>query len=333
MEKNPLISFVVPVYNVEKYLDECVNSLINQTQPNNYEIILVDDGSPDNCPKICDEYAKQDNRIKVIHKPNGGLVSARKAGANIASGQYIACVDGDDYISTDLAEKVANIIDKHNCDVICFGFNTGEDMHAEKINFNFGFYDKEKLKNQIYPFLIGSDTVREFPNGLCGKAIKRELYVPEQDTLDERIKIGEDLACTKPIISKANSIYIMEDCLYYYRVNNQSMTKNKKPFSWDGPAIIYQHLSQRLDMSYDFSAQLYRNASHSLFNVILSHFYQDLPQKQIANEIKHNISANPIYVECIKNAKFSSLKGKIMLHLLKHKKVWLMKLYFKFFKK
>ena len=87
-------SVIVPIYNVEKYLGECIESLINQTFKN-IEIILIDDGSPDNSPKICDEYAEKDNRIKVIHKENGGVTSARKVGANAATGDYIVCVDAD----------------------------------------------------------------------------------------------------------------------------------------------------------------------------------------------------------------------------------------------
>ena len=103
----PLISVIVPVYKVEQYLDECVQSIINQTYKN-LEIILVDDGSPDRCPEMCDEYARQDSRIKVIHKPNGGLSSARNAGIDIARGEYIGFVDSDDYIAHDMYEKLYN---------------------------------------------------------------------------------------------------------------------------------------------------------------------------------------------------------------------------------
>ncbi|OUQ56652.1 hypothetical protein B5E58_10530, partial [Tyzzerella sp. An114] len=95
--ENKKISVIVPIYNVEKYLNRCVDSIINQTYKN-LEIILVDDGSPDNCGKICDEYAKKDNRIKVVHKENGGVSSARNVGLNIATGDYIGFVDGDDWI-------------------------------------------------------------------------------------------------------------------------------------------------------------------------------------------------------------------------------------------
>ena len=107
-------SVIVPVYKVEKYLSPCIESVLNQTF-SDLELILVDDGSPDNCPKICDNYAQKDARIKVIHKPNGGLVSARQAGIKIASGDYIFNLDSDDLIENDTLECAYNIIKNTNC--------------------------------------------------------------------------------------------------------------------------------------------------------------------------------------------------------------------------
>ena len=113
MEKEDLISIVIPVYKVEKYLEKCVESVINQTYKN-LEILLVNDGSPDNCPKICDEYAQKDNRIKVIHKENGGLSDARNAGIDVATGKYITFIDSDDYISNDYVEYMYNLLKQNN---------------------------------------------------------------------------------------------------------------------------------------------------------------------------------------------------------------------------
>ena len=103
----PLVSIVVPIYNVEKYIDKCVDSIINQTYKN-LEIILVDDGSPDNCGDIADKYAELDNRIKVIHKSNGGLSDARNAGLDISTGEFICFIDSDDYVEMDMIEKTLN---------------------------------------------------------------------------------------------------------------------------------------------------------------------------------------------------------------------------------
>ena len=114
--KEPLISIVVPVYKVEKFLEKCIDSIINQTYKN-LEIILVDDGSPDNCGKICDEYAKKDKRIKVIHQQNGGLSAARNTGITKATGKYISFIDSDDYIEKDYIELLYTTIKQSKADI------------------------------------------------------------------------------------------------------------------------------------------------------------------------------------------------------------------------
>lgn len=119
--KEDLISIIVPVYKVENYLSKCLDSMICQTYKN-IEIILVDDGSPDNSGKICDDYAKKDSRIKVIHKENGGLSDARNAGLKIATGKYIGFVDSDDYISVEMYEKLYNQAKKEDADIACCNY-------------------------------------------------------------------------------------------------------------------------------------------------------------------------------------------------------------------
>ena len=106
--KQPKISIIVPIYNVEKYLDECMLSLLNQTLED-IEIILVDDESPDNCPKMCDEYANKDKRVKVVHKKNGGLGLARNSGLDVATGEYVAFIDSDDFIDLDMMVHLYNV--------------------------------------------------------------------------------------------------------------------------------------------------------------------------------------------------------------------------------
>lgn len=116
MHENPLVSIIVPVYKVENYLKKCIDSITNQTYTN-LEILLVDDGSPDNCPKICDDYASLDDRIKVIHKKNGGLSDARNVGMKIAKGEYIGFVDSDDWIDSDMYKILVGLILKYNADI------------------------------------------------------------------------------------------------------------------------------------------------------------------------------------------------------------------------
>ena len=109
-----LISVVLPIYNVENYIEKCMESVLNQTYKN-IEIILVDDGSPDNCPIICDQYVKEDNRVKVVHKENGGLSDARNAGIKVANGDYITFIDSDDYVDKDYVEFLYNTIEENRC--------------------------------------------------------------------------------------------------------------------------------------------------------------------------------------------------------------------------
>ena len=117
---NELISIIIPIYKVEEYLDECISSVINQTYTK-LEIILVDDGSPDSCPKMCDDWAKKDSRIRVIHKTNGGLSDARNAGIEVATGEYIAFVDSDDYIKPDMIAKLYAALCKEEADISACG--------------------------------------------------------------------------------------------------------------------------------------------------------------------------------------------------------------------
>ena len=117
-----LISVVLPIYNVENYLDRCINSIVHQTY-DNLEIILIDDGSPDSCPQKCDEWAKKDNRIKVIHKKNAGLGMARNTGIENASGEYLCFCDSDDYIDLETINKAYEVAKKNNADIVTFGIN------------------------------------------------------------------------------------------------------------------------------------------------------------------------------------------------------------------
>ena len=131
---NKLISIIVPIYKVENYLKRCIDSIINQTYKH-IEIILVDDGSPDNCGAICDEYTKFDDRIKVIHKKNGGLSDARNCGIEISTGDYIIFIDGDDYVSKNMCEKLLIRALEHNADIVSCNFKEIYiDNNREKIN-------------------------------------------------------------------------------------------------------------------------------------------------------------------------------------------------------
>ena len=213
------ISVIVPVYKVEKYLDRCVESIVNQTYKN-LEIILIDDGSPDNSPQMCDEWAKKDKRIKVIHKQNAGVSGARNDGLKIATGDYISFVDSDDYVDKCMFEKMLMTIHKNNSDLaMCFYSNVYEDGKIENV------YEKNlKLANgnNIFGFYILQNAIRknnilETEYILAG--VYRTLYKKEllRDRIFEpEVKFCEDFLFNSLVINSDTKIAFIEENLYFY---------------------------------------------------------------------------------------------------------------------
>ncbi len=330
MQEDILYSVVVPIYGVEKYLNQCVDSLLAQTY-RNIEIILVDDGAVDGSPAICDHYAAMDSRVKVLHKQNGGLISARKAGAELATGDYICCVDGDDWIAKDYIQQFHKAVCEYSPDIVCAGLvqTNGVKEIPWGVTKNAGYYAGSVLEKMIYPCAIEDENGDVFPHNLCGKAVRRELYLPEQLAVDNRIKIGEDAAVMKPILTKCNSLYILDQYLYYYRYNMESMTK-KKAYDWNGPRYIDTHLKTRIDLDReDFLEQIYRRTARDVFAVAYSQFYRDEPYKKIKQDILENISAQD-YREALNKCKYRSTKCRLENFLLKHRLVFLLYLHNRF---
>lgn len=328
----PLISVIVPIYNVEPFLKKCVNSLLNQNSEN-YEIILVDDGSPDDSPRICDEFAQKDNKVKVIHKSNGGLVSARKAGINKATGEYIANVDGDDWVDPKFISTLTRIIENYSPEVIHFDSINVYGNYQEEIHFDLeaGFYDLKKIEKNIYPILIEDKFGRNFDPAICDNIFKREIYEKYQLNVNNKIKIGEDVACTKPIFSRIKSMYMCNECLYFYRINQLSMTKGKKIFPLNYPLLVGQELEKQFEISKgDFQMQIARWITHNLFVACSSSFYSNESYGIIRKKLKICLS-NDYYVQAIKKCKYSPryLKGNLAKFALKYRLYGLMKLYCK----
>ncbi len=323
----PLFSIIVPIYNVEKYIRQCIDSILGQTY-RDFELILVDDGSPDNCPIICDEYKQKDSRIKVIHKANGGVVSARYNGIQTCKGTYIIFVDGDDWINQDYLELTKKIIDNCSPDIICYGHYIASQDNSIKYELPYknGYYDHSKLRNNIFPILLEDVRAVSFTPSLWAKVFLRELYIQHQ-VVDLPIKMGEDSACVKPCVYHANSMFISSECTYYYRCNPMSVTNLGKAINWNDPQMRAQHLMNHINMSdSDFQQQLSRATVHSLFNVVVSQFNRREKYSIIVKEIKKELGSD-FYHNAISNAHFKSLRGKLMLYGLKYRLFWLMKLY------
>ena len=237
----PLISIVVPIYQIDRYIGICIESLLNQTYEN-LEIILVDDGSPDRCPEICDLYASKDSRIKVIHKENGGLVSARKAGLLSATGKYVGYVDGDDWVGAGFVESLFTAISTADADIAAGGFS--RDLFARTAHFTdkmpCGVYEGERLNDLRCKmislgefFRIGVSTY------VWNKLFKRELLLQVQLPVDNAISIGEDAAVTYPAIMQAKRVVITDTCAYHYRQREDSMLKKVASFAADAKKLKY----------------------------------------------------------------------------------------------
>jgi glycosyltransferase involved in cell wall biosynthesis len=204
-----LISVIIPIYNVERYLHECVDSVINQTHKN-LEIILVDDGSPDNCPQICDEYAAKDSRIKVVHKANGGAGSAWNAGLDIAAGDYIGFVDGDDYIAPDMYEVLLSNLKATGADVSkCMSVYVYKNTPVETIE-----------ENNL--FVLKSAEARERPilmtEWYIAASVHNKIYKRAVFGNLRFVKIcTEDRYAMPSIIYNAGDFVITGKTMYYYR--------------------------------------------------------------------------------------------------------------------
>ena len=213
----PKISIIVPVYNVEKYLRKCVDSILNQTFKD-FELILVDDGSIDTSGKICDEYNLKDNRIKVIHKENGGLSSARNAGLDIAQGEYIGFVDSDDWIELDMYEELYKICKENDTDVGIVGINYG------------GASEKKKSKKiEIYSNkLILDDLVynkgKEITWPACNKLWLKKVI---GESRFKEGRIYEDGLFLYSLSSKIKKVAKIDYEAYNYRMDNESITRSK----------------------------------------------------------------------------------------------------------
>lgn len=258
----PKVSIVVPVYKVEKYIDRCIHSLVNQTL-DDLEIILVDDGSPDNCPQICDNWVKKDLRIKVIHKENGGLSSARNAGLRIAHGEYIGFVDSDDDVELDMYEKMYHQAKIYNVDFVMCDYQrilNGNEKYIKTLDIDEGFYSKERIIHDIYPQLIMKSSIEYGPLLSVWHCLYRlDFLCNHHLEFDEEVKWSEDNIFSAFVGYYAESFYYMKgEGLYHYYQNEGSITTSYRKNSWSIYKTMNIHLHQFFDniIDYDFSQQL-----------------------------------------------------------------------------
>ncbi len=277
------LSVVVPIYNSDKYLCQCIDSILNQTY-SEIEIILVDDGSTDTSPGICDAYAEKDKRVKVIHKKNEGLIKARLSGAKEAVGDCITFVDGDDWIAPDTYEQMLRCMEDH--DIVMAGiyrYFAVDQVKADIPMFAEGVYDRRAVECSIIPYMLwsGKRNTWELDPSLCTKIMKKGVFMDfleNASSLD--IYFGEDTAVVFPFMLRVASIVVMHDCFYYHRQRPHGMIPSyfrdrlffEKLFSLYGflksefsKSVFWECLSPQLEHFYVNAVQL-KQQSFSDYN-------------------------------------------------------------------
>lgn len=304
-EDNDLISVIIPVYNVEKYLTRCAESVINQTY-NNLEIIFIDDGSTDESGKICDMYAKQDKRVKVVHKENGGLSSARNAGLDIARGHYIGFVDSDDYIDLNMYESMFNSIKKYKTNIACVGIIREDEQNGFKQiircpNKETEYSDEESIEEILYSRNIGISVWSK----LFEKTIFEKIRFPVGET-------NED-ACIMIDLMEGKKVVHTGIPLYHYLVREGSITNSYKEksaqFSFKNAKKIVDGINEKYPNLIDV-ANIY--LSNTLFKILISY----LRQKQVIDPLykKYFTEFKKTWKCLIKSKELSiSMKIKVIL--------------------
>ena len=243
-----LLSVVIPVYNVERYLRRCLDSVLGQTYQN-MEIILVDDGSTDGSGLICDEYKEKDGRIQVIHKENCGLVSARQAGTMLAIGSYITQVDSDDWIEPQMYEELMQLAFLHNADVVTSGAikDYGNHCVCEDEMISSGVYRGEEIENKILPKMIATDYFYAafISPHVWNKIYRTELYKAYQMQVSQKINMSEDVALVYPLLHDAETIVVSGQNYYHYCMRENSVCGGTKDDE-KGIESLKQHFQSML---------------------------------------------------------------------------------------
>lgn len=285
-----LVSVIVPIYNVEKFLHRCIESVVNQSYKN-LEIILVDDGSKDSCANICDEWVKKDKRINVIHKENGGLSDARNAGIEIATGKYLSFIDSDDYIHRDFIKVLYDLIKKHGADFSMCGSiqtNKDEDTTSKINNINEIIKDPKKIlekKDNIYCVA-------------WNKLYKRELF---DNVRYPKGKINEDIYAIRKILYYSKKIVVTDTVLYFYYLNEESIMRStytrKRLDAIDLLYEIYDFFCKVGEKVYAY------NTLYDYINSILSQYYLCRTNKQEYKQIQRELMKKykNVYKSVIKN--------------------------------
>lgn len=245
-------SVIVPVFNAEKYIKICLDSILGGTY-GNFEVVIVDDGSTDGSGIICDRFMEQDSRVRVLHKKNEGLISARITGIEAAKGDYIAFVDADDWIDADFLETGIGWMEKEAADVVIMGCVMEKRGCQETVlnRIRAGVYGRQALSVEVFPHMLHDQGFYEFGilPYIWNKIYKRQMLQSCYDHIDTKIYDGEDVAVVYPYLLKTQKAVITSDAKYHYRIHNESMTANRKADYYENTARLYLHLAEKFQES------------------------------------------------------------------------------------
>lgn len=324
------VSVVIPVYNMEKYLARCMDSVLAQTLKE-LEIILVDDGGSDGSVSMCDEYGKKYKNVKVLHKENGGLTSAWKAGSEAATGSYIGYVDSDDFVEPDMFERLYEEAKKEDADIACCGlkhiYESGNHQEwKEQMEFPHQVFTVDTLKEQVFPILIndGSFMGRHLQPNRVTKIVKRELVVKNLPMCDDRVSIGEDYQFSLCMFLDAKKVVIVKDFFpYYYYMNDSSMTMKYDEKYMDKIKIMKENLCRISDAkaAYDLKPQIINDFLCLTVLHIKGGIYKKkhAPYKEHKSDMK-KICRDKDVIEAMKNYHMPklSMAEKLFLFFMKH---------------
>lgn len=321
-----LVSIVVPVYNVENYLQECILSLVNQTYKN-IEIILVDDGSSDSSGRICDQFAEKDTRVKVIHKINAGLGYARNSGLEIASGEYVTFIDSDDEAEKNLVELLMKAVHEKGVDTCVGGFKRiNEDG---KIIFREQYQSKIYINDDVYQKLfarmLGSDVDKHDAIKMSVWNVLYSMKIIRENNIrfpSERILISEDIIWDSEYYRYSRCAAIIESTAYNYRVTPGSLTQKYKPNRFEMVCKLYEVLHEKVKNNSDMKTRLQRQFFVNLRvcihqeNRAISHNDKRTYKNRLKEIINNEVVEKIVNEYPIKQIQF---KQRIFISLVKYK--------------
>lgn len=302
------VSIIVPIYNVEQYINRCIQSLLSQSLKE-IEIILVDDSSPDKCPIICDDYAKQYPNIRVIHKPNGGLGKARNSGIDIAQGEYICFVDSDDFIESDMIERLYKKCIDEKLDVIYSEFNVDNYPRYRVILHPEHLYKSRQEIEELQLDMIGAEpqykSSVKFEASAC-KGLYATKIIRENNVyfLSEREYISEDLLFNLDILKLSNRVKTVPWQLYHYCLNNSSLTHTYRTDRWKKNLIMIETIKSYLpnfNKNKELNLRLARTAmAYARMSIGIESRRKDIGILEKRKNIEKMIS-DPIFINQITN--------------------------------